>query len=210
MGRRHSPEHYQAVIDDWRRRLLAVPWEGRGRSNAQLLAVTIGIGSTASDTTSGKQLWDAAASLHRAIVAVGDGSTRPDILDAWIGRYLLQVGPCLLISDALRRTVLARVRDARRRQTHADRGLRSARIELRKQGWAMLEVIRADLESATGGKISLRAVLEHIIEAYGSKQPLPMSNRGRGRKPVGQGGGDDLFAKLETKQPYGSGFSHQR
>jgi len=194
MGRRHSPKHYQTVVDNWRDRLLTVVWVRRGSGNAQLLAATLGIDAAASDTVHWKRLRDAAVLLHRAIVAVSDGSARPDALDEWIDRYLLRRGPTPLLSDAQRRRTLARVRDASRRQAHAERGLHSARIEMRIESWTRLEAIRAELETGATGKVTFGGALERIIAAYGAKSPAAPPKRGPNRKPSEEKIRVDLFA----------------
>jgi hypothetical protein len=201
MGRQHSPQHYQWIIDDWRRRLLAVAWGRGGTDNAQLLAVTIGIDATTSDAGQGERLRNAAKLIHPAIVDSGPGSPRPDALDAWIARYLVSPrtkhGTEFLISDMLRRTTLARARDVRRRQTHSDRGLRSTRIEMQERSWTRLEAIRTELKTATAGQVTLGAALEHIIGAHGSKQEQAEPKKaGKRTKPVPRGQGKS-FAPLK-------------
>jgi hypothetical protein len=201
MGRGNFPEHYQWVLDDWRCRLLAVAWRRGGGGNAQMLAVTIGIDSRASDSSRSRRLREAAKVLLPAIAAASEGSARPDALDAWIDQHLVRRGRELLISEGVRRTALARARDVRRRQTHADRGLRSARIEMLAESWAKLEAIRAELGAGTVGKVTLGAALEHIIAAYGSKPLSSTPNRARGRKQAGKTGIGDLFGPLNTEVP---------
>lgn len=192
MGRRHSPENCQAAVDEWRIRLLAVAWDKRGRGTAQLLAATLGINSATAVATRGKPLRDAAVPLHRAILAVADGTARPDALDEWIDQHLLRRGGELLISDVQRRTVLTRARDFRRRRAHAERGLRSARIELSEKSWAKLKSIRDEL-ARTYGKVTLGWALERIIAAHGAAQPTAPPKKDKGRKSADQPRGGDLF-----------------
>ncbi len=199
MGRPHSPEHRQAVVDDWRRRLVVVAWrQSRGVGDGQLLALTIGIDWAAANATQRRRLRAAIRTLRVAVEPASGASARPDHLDAWIDRYLVRPGVDLLLSGALRRTVLDRARDAHRRQVHGDRGFRSARLEMSEESWTRLKAIRAELGAAKGDKVTLSAALEHIITAHGQKRLGTTPNKARAQRQASSNRGDDLLSRLET------------
>lgn len=192
MGRPQSILHFQAVVDDWRRRLLAVAWSANGE--APLLALTIGLESAEIGPDQQKRLRAAAKALHPAVAAANghaDPSARPDALDRWICRYLVHQGADLLIPDMLRRTVLARQRDAHRRQVHAERGLRSARIEMNAASWKKVRAVQVAQEAAGRGNVTLRTALEQIIDAY---RVSPKAARANVHDPEPAAREDDLFS----------------
>lgn len=200
MGRPQSIFHFQAVVDDWRCRLLAVSWSENGE--VPLLALTIGLESAKIGPDQQKRLRAAAKALHPAMAVVSgnaDPPVRPDALDRWICRYLVRQGAELLIPDTLRRTVLARQRDARRRQVHAERGLRSARIEMSAASWKKVEAVQAAQEAAGRGKVTLRTALEQIIDAYRVSTKAVRPDRANVHEPEPSARADDLLSYVRSE-----------
>jgi hypothetical protein len=202
MGRPQSPETFQSVVNDWRRRLFAVAWGTNGAAGeAQALALVIGLESTGFGPEQHKRLRAATKALHSAVVEANgnaDSSARPDALDRWICRYLVNQGADLLVPDKLRRAALAHQRDARRRRVHAERGLRSARIEMSEAIWQKLEAVQAALEVAGHRKVTLGMALEHIVSAHDARMKKTKSSKVAVpvQRPSANVG--DLFAELET------------
>jgi hypothetical protein len=202
MGRRHTPEHHQAVVDDWRRRLLAIPWGKAGAAGAaRLLIMAVGGEFADSHRQPPERHTAAARTLQAAMLAVGDARDRPDAVDAWIDRHLVRQGADLLIPEELRRTAFARARDAHRRQAHAGEGLHSARIEMRQAGWNALREIRARLEADGSTKLSLGAALEQIIAAHDSKARSTVRRKTSGQTQRNRPAAGDLFAAMEAENP---------
>src|SRR6516165_3766799 len=100
MGRRHSPQYLQSVIDMWRRRLLAVSWAKSGiAGDMQLLAAAVGNRFDDTDPKQRKRYTMAVKGLWAAALGLRDAPDRPDTLDAWIERNLVRHGSDLLISE---------------------------------------------------------------------------------------------------------------
>ncbi|MDR3418346.1 MAG: hypothetical protein P4L83_19400 [Nevskia sp.] len=186
MGRKADPKHIQDVVDRWRSLLLAAPRRGTGSATdgreADEGVLTQLLGLAAAELTRERRSRLKAAARALGVVLAdlhsdGPSPSRPDRLDGWIRDYLVDPGPRLLISEERRRTELARQRDADRRQRHASWGLCSARIELPKFAWDVIEEVRSGL-NARGGKVPIQAALVKIIEHYPSKSK-------RDRKPAG-------------------------
>ena len=134
MGRRLSAQRHQSLVDEWTRQIRAVQWGGGGLAAdlvrlASLIGVELG-------QISPKQRALLKAALIELRAALGNPSTdyppeaRLADLEEWINCHLVERGDRLLITEDRRRSQLVRLRDGDRRQAHAQRGLRSARVEM--------------------------------------------------------------------------------
>ena len=108
MGRSLSPQHFQAVLDDWRKLLPGIDWVLRGRTGqGPLLAVTIGIDWIEAEQALRACLDKAVTAIATIAIAAWPGLMRPDNLDEWIRRQFVRRGPEFMISDSARRTALS-------------------------------------------------------------------------------------------------------
>jgi hypothetical protein len=164
VSRPQSPHHHRAVIGYWRGRLLSFEWPGRsGLAAEALLAAALSSGQSEGKGT--KAIDGPVRELLRAIAGVRE-SGDPARLDDWIDRYLVQRGENLLVGEAVRRAIMARVRDAHRRQAHKAKSLHSARIEMSKAAWDKLAAIRRDMQGDGEERVSVGVALESIVSAY--------------------------------------------
>lgn len=191
MGRKPDPQHIQDVVDHWRDLLVEAPWRPTGgAADVGLLAQLLGLDTRRLAGEGRSRLKAAGKALRLALADLpgeGRSSPRPDRLDGWIRDSLVDPGPRLLIGEDRRRAELARQRDAARRHRHAGRGLRSVRIEMHGAAWQKVEAVRLRMK-ARGGKATLQAALEEIIEHY-------QRQSGCARKPSSpEAPGSDLFS----------------
>jgi len=187
--RPQSPHHHRAVVGYWRNRLVSFEWPARNGPAAEgLLAVAL-----SSDQTKGKGTKASGVPVRELLRAIADVRTSgdPARLNDWIDRYLVQRGDDLLIGESVRRAVMARARDAHRRQTHKANSLHSARIEMSKATWSKLAAIRRGMERAGEERVSLGAALESIVNAY---RPRAATRKKAARAPATQ---SDLLSRLD-------------
>jgi hypothetical protein len=191
-------QHYQSLIANWRRRLLAVDWQTAGLANGvrQLVAL-IGIDQSTIDVGLGARLRIAVKELQDAVASSRsidqpDGPT--DVLDAWIARYLLQEGDRLLVPVGLRRAWLARQRDSVRRERHTAKGIQAKRIEMRAESWETLRWILPQVRQHPGENLSLGKALERMIDAYVQDRKKTTPKGGKTTKRSGPVTADDLFS----------------
>jgi hypothetical protein len=87
----------------------------------------------------------------------------PSLLD-WIDRYLLTLGPDLLVTEAGRFTLMARQRDSARRANHDAQGFASSHLVLPRETWQGLRVLQSQFEKALGFKPTRGQVIARLIE----------------------------------------------
>jgi hypothetical protein len=199
MPRPISLQHYQALVANWRRTLVAVDWQTVGLANGvRRLVSLIGIDPREIDSGLRVRLRAAVRELQNAVASCRciDQPNRPtDILDAWIARYLLQEGDKLLVPVGLRRGWLARQRDSVRRERHTAKGIQAKRIEMRVESWETLRRILPQLRRHPGENVSLGKGLERVIDTYVrlTKKTKPKETKTVSRAPPVVPG--DLFSR---------------
>ena len=182
MGRPISSERNQTLIDQWRRRILAVRWDAiRPTQGFRRFVSVLGFDPAEIDAELKNRLKAALEELRAVCIGLGEDNRTDQpsaALDAWIDRHLVAHGDDLLISDQRRRALLARLRDQDRRRSHSERGLRSARIELPANSWQTLKLI-----GAQWGTTTIAETLVRLIDTHADgKKPIEVKNVRAARK----------------------------
>jgi hypothetical protein len=99
------------------------------------------------------------------VIEDGQSGQRPNNLDEWIARHLVNRGEALLVPKERRRGQLARMRDMARRSRRSDQQYHGARVELPVEACDKVRAIRSQMRAPSKEKLLLGDVLERVIEA---------------------------------------------
>jgi hypothetical protein len=180
MGRRLSAQHHQSLVDEWSRQIRAIQWSGGGlAADLVRLASLIGV-ELGQISPKQRALLKAALIELRAALGSPRAGRQPEPrvadLEEWINRYLVERGDRLLITEDRRRAQLVRLRDGDRRQAHAQRGLRSARVEMPEESWKKLRRL-----AVQKGTLTLGQTLALVISDYAGADKVTGFKKRRSR-----------------------------
>jgi len=165
MGRRLSETHRRAIIAYWRDRLAGARPLGGAINGADLWRCLRP--DTKQPPTERQRFADAARALSATLAAEAVDPVSGKV-DAWIAKYLTDRGRPLLITDAERAAVLARMRDEHRRARERTAPRLAVRV------W-MTEEVAAQLRAyakASGAKSLGEAIGQLLREGKsGSRKP---------------------------------------
>lgn len=123
MGRVLTPERRQAAIIFWRERLLPLRSIAPKAVPAELTRL-LDVGVNVADP-------DALKDLRRALRSIAQGNETE--IETWIGQYLVDRGPHLLIREDQRNAVLTHIRDIERRARRKADGHATVTIKLKAE-----------------------------------------------------------------------------